>query len=281
MLTILSMNRAGLSDGCLTFKVEFEFDNASTLPEKAFNVGNMSYVLAKGSTAKNVVTGINYEYSGSKWLKVTGTTNNTNTITSKITDNGDYNIVNNDFAGFSDVTVDVSGESPTLITKTITENNTYNASDDEADGYSSVTVNVAAPALTPETIGGIMSANVNYGTRDYSITFTEKTLAEANITAPNNSDGTYYIYNHVTTTLLVPAKYISVPALSTAGDLIIFTPADNFDGIYVNGTKYEPATTITPGDGKWYAYVGNSSYGVTYQGVNASGQDVNIRVVTT
>lgn len=33
MLSIISMNRAGLSDGCLSVKVDFEFDNASTLPE--------------------------------------------------------------------------------------------------------------------------------------------------------------------------------------------------------------------------------------------------------
>lgn len=108
MLTIVSMNRAGLNDNCLTFKVEFEFDNASTLPEKAFNVGNMSYILAKGSTAKNIITGTGYEYTGSKWVRTSETTNSTSK-TDTITDNGTYNIPNNNSTGFSDVTVDVSG----------------------------------------------------------------------------------------------------------------------------------------------------------------------------
>ena len=51
MLSIVSMNRAGLKDGCLSVKVDFEFDNASTLPERVVTVSGMSYIIAKDSTA--------------------------------------------------------------------------------------------------------------------------------------------------------------------------------------------------------------------------------------
>lgn len=256
MLNIVSMNRAGLSDERLTFIVTFEFDNASTLPERAFNVGNMSYVLAKGSTAKNVVTGINYEYSGSKWLKVTGTTNNTNTVNNKITDNGDYNVVNNDFVGFSDVTVDVSGESPTLITKTITENNTYNASDDEADGYSSVTVNVSSEP-------NFNYLRVPYISQDYSIKnsyYLTSNNEEYNILEYGNNRPNYPVI------LLSPlTKIIGLRPEIENYQYVIFTPSDNFDysnAFYFGEEKpsynlaaYFPTyngDTITAGDGNWY-----------------------------
>ena len=141
MLTIVNMNRAGLSDGCLTFKVAFEFDNSSTLPERTFVTGGRSYVIAKDSTAKNTTTNSYYKYNGSKWVKTSETSSTTNT--NNIIDNGNYNIPNNDSTGFNDVNVDVSAEPPVLIEKSITENGEYNASEDNANGYSSVTVDVA------------------------------------------------------------------------------------------------------------------------------------------
>ena len=107
MLSIISMNRAGLSDGCLSVKVDFEFDNASTLPERVVTVSGMSYIIAKDSTAKNTVTNVNYKYTGSKWVKVTETVEPVTSGT--ITDNGDYIITNNEYTGLSDISVDVSG----------------------------------------------------------------------------------------------------------------------------------------------------------------------------
>lgn len=117
MLSIISMNRAGLSDGCLSVKVDFEFDNASTLPERVVTVSGMSYIIAKDSTAKNTVTNVNYKYNGSKWVKVTETVEPVTSGT--ITDNGDYTITSNEYTGLSDISVDVSGGgniSPSYIT---------------------------------------------------------------------------------------------------------------------------------------------------------------------
>ena len=62
----------------------------------------------------------------------------TPTETINITSNGTVDVTN-----YANANVNVPSEEPTLGTKTITANGTYNASDDNFDGYSSVTVNVA------------------------------------------------------------------------------------------------------------------------------------------
>lgn len=143
MINILSMNRVGIDSNTLKFLFEFEFDNGSTLPEKAFAVGSKTYLIADGSTAQNIITSTRYEYNKGKWTKLTTTSEDTTTNTNKITDNGIYNIPNNEGIGFSDVSVDVAGGSVTLIEKSITDNGEYLASADNADGYSKVTVDVA------------------------------------------------------------------------------------------------------------------------------------------
>ena len=110
MLDIVSMNRAGLNNGDLKVKFEFEFNEDSVLPEKSCSVGQKTYLIANGSTAKNITTNKSYEYKDGKWIKVVNTSKSgTTTKFNKITDNGDYNIPNNDSTGFNDVNVDVSG----------------------------------------------------------------------------------------------------------------------------------------------------------------------------
>ena len=143
MISIVKMNRMGIDSSTLKFLFEFEFDNGSTLPEKAFAVGSKTYLIADGSTAQNIITSTRYEYNKGKWTKLTTTSEDT-TNTDKITDNGNYSFANNDSAGFNDVTVDVAGESPVLIEKSITANGDYSASDDNADGYSSVNTNIVS-----------------------------------------------------------------------------------------------------------------------------------------
>ena len=108
MISIVKMNRMGIDSSTLKFLFEFEFDNSSTLPEKAFAVGSKTYLIADGSTAQNIITSTRYEYNKGKWTKLTTTSENT-TNTNKITDNGNYSFANNDSAGFNDVTVDVAG----------------------------------------------------------------------------------------------------------------------------------------------------------------------------
>lgn len=276
MLTIVSMNRAGLSDERLTFIVTFEFDNASTLPERAFNVGNMSYVLAKGSTAKNVVTGTNYEYTGSKWVKTSEITNSTSK-TSTITDNGNYNVTNNDFVGFNDVTVDVSGEPPVLIKKSITENGEYTASSDNADGYLSVSVDVSGVGFNR------LKSRVLLGATSSGISVAE---------VINSEDGEYEytssMYNTQYDTLsaftpLKSFKYIMTHDYSSF--YLAFTPASSFNpntAFSILSTKAPPSgatikgDTVTPGDGKAYFASLNMQSGVPFNSYSISITKTNL-----
>lgn len=126
MISIVKMNRMGIDSSTLKFLFEFEFDNSSTLPEKAFAVGSKTYLIADGSTAQNIITSTRYEYNKGKWTKLTTTSENT-TNTNKITDNGNYSFANNDSAGFNDVTVDVSGGTPTPETFEVTIDGTISS----------------------------------------------------------------------------------------------------------------------------------------------------------
>ena len=145
MINVLNMTKVVIVGNLPEFKFEFEFDNASTLPVKTYVLGQKTYLIAKDSTAKNLSTNTYYKYGGvdDKWVKVLPTPTPTPVDNTKITDNGDYSLINNDFIGYNEVSVDVSAEPTVLIEKSITENGTYNASDDDADGYSSVTVEVS------------------------------------------------------------------------------------------------------------------------------------------
>lgn len=186
MLTIVSMNRAGLNNGNLKVKLEFEFNEDSVLPVKSCSVGQKTYLIANGSTAKNITTNKSYEYKDGNWIKVVTTSENeTTTKSNKITNNGDYNIPNNNSTGFSDVTVDVSAEPPVLIEKSITENGEYNASDDTADGYSKVTVNVSGGErdFRTQLIGGV--CRVYQKRYNYSNAWSAKTWS--GLTEPSTS----------------------------------------------------------------------------------------------
>lgn len=68
-----------------------------------------------------------------------------------ITANGTYSATDDEYDGYSQVTVNVSQGGSTLITKNISANGTYNASSDSADGYSQVTVAVPASAVDSGT----------------------------------------------------------------------------------------------------------------------------------
>lgn len=91
-------------------------------------------------------------------------------------------------------TIPAGGSQPTLITKTVTENGNYNAVDDQADGYSSVVVEVnptpPEPVLmnrtvTPTTSEQTITADDGYDALG-TVTVEAVTAAiDANITAGN------------------------------------------------------------------------------------------------
>lgn len=155
MFSILNMVKTTTFGNLQEFKFDFEFDEASTLPINFVVVGQNKYLIAEGSTARNVSNSTYYKYNGAgkEWTRVLPTPTPVPINNTKITDNGNYNFINNDFTGYAAVTVDVSdgGDSATLIEKTVTENGTYTASDDNADGYSEVTVNVSGNVVLSVT----------------------------------------------------------------------------------------------------------------------------------
>lgn len=115
MISVLSItkknNTAG--SGMSEAKFIFEFDNASTLPVKIYIQGQTPYFIANDSIAKNVSTNTYYRYNAeeTRWVKDVSITSLPSTSVGNvtITDNGAYNILNNEITGYSKVDVDVSG----------------------------------------------------------------------------------------------------------------------------------------------------------------------------
>lgn len=110
----------------------------------------------KTITTNGIYNAIDDEYDGYSTVTVNVSPN---VGTKNITENGTYNASTDNLDGFSQVTVNVSGGSSVLGTKTVTQNGTYTALDDNYDGYSEVTVNVlggksdilATPRMTSNT----------------------------------------------------------------------------------------------------------------------------------
>lgn len=149
MINVLSMIETGVVNDLREFRFEFEFDNASTLPINFVIMEQKRYLIADGSTAKNLSTDTYYRYNSANvcWVKMLAKIP-TPVNNEQITENGHYNIVNNSFIGYRDTSVNVSGSggNVTLIEKSITENGEYLASVDNADGYFKVTVDVSGSA---------------------------------------------------------------------------------------------------------------------------------------
>lgn len=226
MISIVKMNRMGINSSTLKFLFEFEFDNSSTLPEKAFAVGSKTYLIADGSTAQNIITSTRYEYNKGKWVKLTTTSEDT-TNTDKITDNGNYSFANNDSVGFNDVTVDVAGESSVLIEKSITANGDYLASDDNADGYKSVQANIVSFNLIQTFV-----PYYNSSTSKYTLNYVRLLYS---------STGEYVIEGDSADNdwvLTTPVKSLYLNSLPHF--VIIFTPDTGFD---TSGVPYKVYTT--------------------------------------
>jgi len=149
MINVLNMTKTGVVDDLFEFKFDFEFDNASTLPTKFVIIEQQKYLIANDSTAKNLSTNTYYKYNSADvcWVRsLAKTPTPTPKDNTQITENGNYNIVNNSFMGYNDISVNVegSGSDVTLIEKSVIENGEYLASADNADGYSKVTVSVSS-----------------------------------------------------------------------------------------------------------------------------------------
>lgn len=230
MLNIVSMNRAGLNNGDLKVKFEFEFNEDSVLPEKSFSVGQKTYLIANGSVAKNITTNKSYEYKDGKWIKVVNTSENeTITKSNKITDNGDYNIPNNDSTGFNDVTVDVSGGGD--ISSSYITYGSYDCP-----------YGPGSEALNNRRVGLIIVAPDDNGEVSYAATITE------------GSSTMIYSYAFVYGENI---KRINLEAYQY-GHAVTFKAGEDFEGFYYQNEPVSFEGTITAGT--WYnALYHNSS----------------------
>lgn len=129
-----------------------------------------------------------------------------------------------------------SGNSATLIEKSITENGTYDASDDNADGYSSVTVNV------PFTFNKI-----------YSYAPTSGAVEILNI---DSNDVSVNALNDDGASFTLPIRKLMINQGPVPYSTWVFVPTEDFDGIYLNGTKITfTGDTVIPGEGVYEAEI--------------------------
>lgn len=146
----------------------------------------------------------------------------------------------------------------TFTTKTITENGTYAASDDGVSGYSSVSVDVEQASFTsvftciPEIGQGNISA------RWYKLINNDSSTTNITEDAISENVATEYY------TVLNPLKK-GTCSFNHAFGVVVFTPAEDFDGLYKSsGNKYTfTGDEVTAGDG--YCYVAKiTEYNHTY-----------------
>ena len=105
MINVINTTKV-IKNGIMTVKFEFEFDNSSSLPTQIYMIGHRTYVIAEGSTAKNLTTNNYYKYTDKDmWVKTVSPTKIKSN--NEIVNNGNYSITNNDLTGFTDVNVSV------------------------------------------------------------------------------------------------------------------------------------------------------------------------------
>lgn len=149
-----------------------------------------------------------------------------------------------------------------LIEKEITENGDYNAKDDGADGYKSVHTDITGdPHFSRVTI----SVPYNAGTdSNPSIVLRISHLY-------TSTNGEYTIESDTQAQSVVlcnPAKKIEIGNM-LAYTTVSFTPDNDFDGFYVNGSKIVPT-----GD-----EIGSKNQADTYYGIitqSGSGKGIKI-----
>lgn len=106
MIRIKSMNQIDIIDLIPVELFEFEIDSASLLPIRTYTINLSTYLIGENSIAHNIETKSKYVYTNNAWTKIAResevTPNNT------ITEEGIYNIPNNEYLGFTNIVVDIS-----------------------------------------------------------------------------------------------------------------------------------------------------------------------------
>lgn len=150
MIRVANINNL-LSIGNLqSFTFQFEFDNASTLPVRTYQLGLSTYIIANGSTAKNITNNNTYVYLDGKWDRVSNanTTNNSNIITK----NGNYSIVNNSYSGNSNIEVKIGSPTPPTPPTPVTEITITKQPDSTLSAYWTEEFQLSVEATAPKGV---------------------------------------------------------------------------------------------------------------------------------
>ena len=148
----------------------------------------------------------------------------------------------------SEVAQNINNEE-VYVDKTITANGEYLPAEDEATAYSKVTVNVAG-----EPHFSRITASLPYDTG--SLSDPSISLRVSNLFSSNN--GEYDVYTNSSTQSAVlcnPAKKIEIGHMLQSTS-VAFTPDDDFDGFYVNGSKIVPTGETIGSKNRYDTYYG-------------------------
>ena len=69
MIIVKNIDNLSAVGAYQSFTFNFEFDNASTLPTRTYQLGLSTYIISDGSTAKNIVNNNTYVYQKGSWVK--------------------------------------------------------------------------------------------------------------------------------------------------------------------------------------------------------------------
>ena len=124
MIKVINADKISKCGDFIEIKFDFELDSSSVLPVKTYILGNTTYLIANNSTALNTTTNTNYIYNEGVWTKVLTKSTEPSTKSGNIyTENGDYNVVNNELTGINNVKVMVNlTVKPNAVIKDLSNN---------------------------------------------------------------------------------------------------------------------------------------------------------------
>lgn len=109
MIEILKMQAVGKDGNFAIMYFDFLFQNMNELPNIVYRLGNVTYVVADGSTAIHKENHSLYKYNNRKWFKVATTTLPEILNPDYVDSNGKHNIPNNEIHGYRTLDVNVAG----------------------------------------------------------------------------------------------------------------------------------------------------------------------------
>lgn len=108
MIEILKMEAVGKDGNFAIMYFDFLFQNMNELPNIVYRLGNVTYVVADGSTAIHKDNHSLYKYNNRKWFKVATTTLPEIPNPDYVNSNGKHNIPNNEIHGYRTLDVNVA-----------------------------------------------------------------------------------------------------------------------------------------------------------------------------